>query len=441
MGQPTHQSSKCRFGSFELDRDTVELRKRGIRIKLQEQPYRILCALLDARGEVVSRDALCRMLWPADTFVEFERSLNAAMAKLRQALGDSADNPRFVETVARRGYRFIAPVEFDYPGVESPQTSSQGTPLRGTTLLDNTREASRSHRVFAVLTIAIALVSALAFWIVRRIRPESPPYTVLHRLTSDTGLTTDPAVSRDGSLLAYASDRGGGPLNIWVQQLTSVGTAIRLTHSDADDHQPSFSPDGTQVVFRSERDGGGIYVVPSLGGQPRLIAKEGRDPSFSPDGKWISYWVGNITYDSFNTGEVYFVPSSGGTPERLRTNLLVGYPVWSSDSRHVLVLGTRSISDRVDWWVFSRDGTNATETGGFNFLKQHGLPVEEYGSGFPPRASEWNGSDLLFSARFGDTVSTWTMRLSPTSAHAQGPVLRLSSGHEIEDHPHVLPAH
>lgn len=119
---------RYRFGAFELDRGAAELRKRGIRIKLQEQPYRILCLLLDSRGEVVTRETLCTNLWPEDTFVEFERSLNAAIAKLRQTLGDSAENPRFVETVARRGYRFIAPVEAD--GLSSkPLESSVAAPI------------------------------------------------------------------------------------------------------------------------------------------------------------------------------------------------------------------------------------------------------------------------------------------------------------------------
>lgn len=97
------------FGVFELDQRAGELRKRGVRIKLQDQPLRILCALLDRPGEFVSRESLKSVLWPKNTFVEFERGLNAAVAKLRQALGDSAENPRFIETLAGRGYRFLAP--------------------------------------------------------------------------------------------------------------------------------------------------------------------------------------------------------------------------------------------------------------------------------------------------------------------------------------------
>src|SRR5262249_33548652 len=100
-----------RFGVFELDLSAGELRKSGLRIKLQEQPLRILEGLLDRRGQIVSRDEIRNLLWPSDISVDFDRSLSTAVNKLREALGDSAQTPRFVETVPRRGYRFIAPVE------------------------------------------------------------------------------------------------------------------------------------------------------------------------------------------------------------------------------------------------------------------------------------------------------------------------------------------
>src|SRR5579862_2181385 len=103
-------SAVCRFGAFEIDLRCGELRRNGMKVKLQEQPFQVLALLLERPGEVVTREEVRSRLWPADTFVDFDHSLNAAIRRLRDALGDSAENPTFVETVARRGYRFLAPV-------------------------------------------------------------------------------------------------------------------------------------------------------------------------------------------------------------------------------------------------------------------------------------------------------------------------------------------
>src|ERR1700683_1918300 len=100
-----------RFGVFEVDLAAGELRKSGRRIRLQEQPFQILALLLERPGEVVTREEVRQKLWPADTFVDFDHSLNTIINKIRDALGDSAANPRFVETLAKRGYRFLVPVE------------------------------------------------------------------------------------------------------------------------------------------------------------------------------------------------------------------------------------------------------------------------------------------------------------------------------------------
>src|SRR5207248_8530593 len=100
-----------RFGAFEADWRSRELRKHGVRIKLREQPFRVLELLLERPGELITREELHRQIWPADTFVDFESGLNTAINRLRQALGDSADSPRFIETLPRRGYRFVFPVD------------------------------------------------------------------------------------------------------------------------------------------------------------------------------------------------------------------------------------------------------------------------------------------------------------------------------------------
>src|SRR6266481_9165252 len=108
---PPPVSQLMRFDRFELDLRAGELRNGGIRIRLQEQPLQVLQALLEKPGEVVSREELQKRIWPSDTFVDFDHGLHAAVNRLRTALNDSADNPRYVETVGRRGYRFIGQVE------------------------------------------------------------------------------------------------------------------------------------------------------------------------------------------------------------------------------------------------------------------------------------------------------------------------------------------
>src|SRR5438105_10707639 len=112
VSEADHPSHVASFGTFQLDLRTSELRRDGARVRLQEQPFRLLVFLIERPGDVVTREELRQKLWPSE-FVDFDHSLNAAVRKLREALGDSAENPRFVETLARRGYRFIAPVSWD----------------------------------------------------------------------------------------------------------------------------------------------------------------------------------------------------------------------------------------------------------------------------------------------------------------------------------------
>src|ERR1700746_3441222 len=128
MEELTQNTPKFRFGPFELDPQTGELSKNGRKIQLHEQPFQVLLALLEHPGELVSRENLAGRLWAAGTFVDFDRSLNKAVNKLRDALGDSADEPRFIETLPRRGYRFIAPVTAGNENGAGPTPDSQRSP-------------------------------------------------------------------------------------------------------------------------------------------------------------------------------------------------------------------------------------------------------------------------------------------------------------------------
>ena len=136
MPEAHHLSGRVRFGVFEVDVRAGELRKHGLRVRLQEQPFQVLAMLLEHPGEVVTREELQKKLWPADTFVDFDHGLNKAINKIRDALSDSAESPRFVETVARRGYRFLTevravdatPVLGPEPLVEAPSHAKDNGP-------------------------------------------------------------------------------------------------------------------------------------------------------------------------------------------------------------------------------------------------------------------------------------------------------------------------
>src|SRR5215469_14955752 len=125
MAKPLRNSGCLRFAEFTVDLLARELRKNGSRVRLQDQPFQVLALLMQRAGEVVTREELRQHLWPADTFVDFDNSLNAAIAKIREALADSPGDAKFIETVPRRGYRFIAPVESAHDNVAKPSTTSE----------------------------------------------------------------------------------------------------------------------------------------------------------------------------------------------------------------------------------------------------------------------------------------------------------------------------
>jgi DNA-binding winged helix-turn-helix (wHTH) protein len=268
-----------RFGVFELDVRSGELRKAGSRLTVSEQPLNLLIALLDRPGEVVTRDELRERLWPADTFVDFEHGLNAAVKRLRDALGDSADTPRFIETVPRRGYRFIAPV--DEVGV--PAASGFGK---------RSAPQPRPRQVPVVrIVVAAAVVlgagvfgSAVSWWTSRHGHVETARSTVpqtLRRVTFGSGFDTDATWSPDGRFIAYSSNRSGN-LDIWVQAV-SGGEPEQIMHSPSADTQPTWSPDGNDtIVFRSERNGGGLFAVPAHGGPERQLTTFGLDRGGRP---------------------------------------------------------------------------------------------------------------------------------------------------------------
>jgi eukaryotic-like serine/threonine-protein kinase len=422
---PTN-SKLVRFGVFELDLNSGELSKNGRKSKLQDQPFRVLSVLLQQPGEVITRERLKELLWLGDTFVDFDHSLNAAIAKLRQALGDSAENPRFIETVARRGYRFIAPV-----------TDTEANSVSETVPVPKPKTSNRW--AWASLIAAVAVLAAAGLWFRRAGSGRESHGSSLSRLTNDAGLAMDPTVSPDGKLLVYASDRADGKnLNIWIEQLDPPGNAVQLTHEEADTSQPSFSQDGTQIVFRSARGGGGVYVVPTIGGQATRLAPAGRNPHFSPDGRWIAYWSGGYSSSivtGSGGGELYILPANGGQARPIGRDLTAeGDPVWCADSQHLLVLRPPEANTPeadIDWWMVSIDGKPSRKTGIFDVLRRQGF---SFGINRVPHLSQWTQDSILFSASYDDAVSVWRMPVSPLGG-SRGMAQRLTSGTALEVSP------
>src|SRR5688572_21109684 len=205
-----------------------------------------------------------------------------------------------------------------------------------------------------------AAIAGTVLWM-KRAPPAGPG---LSRLTWDSGLTTDPALSPDGKLVAYASDRSGeGNLDVWVQQVAG-GEAIRLTRHEADEHESAFSPDGTKIAFRSERDGGGLYLISTLGGEERLIARNGRRPRFFPDGSLIAYTQGARGTAGPSAMLMYVVPATGGTPRQFYPKFInASAPLWAPDGRFVLFWGRATPKESFDWMVGTPDESSVTKSG------------------------------------------------------------------------------
>ena len=345
---------------------------------------------------------------------------------------------RCLEKDPRRRLRDVGDVSFELV----PTISGQASP--------------RPRRMAAWLAMSTAAALLLAFgswqWWGREASNAAIGGYTSERLTYDSGLTTAPALSRDGRLLAYASDRSGRGLDIWVQQV-SGGVPLRITDDPAEDMSPDFSPDGTQIVFRSERDGGGIYAAPALGGPARLILRDGRDPRFSPDGTRLAYWAGQWRGDASLLESAVFVASlDGGAPHRLLPEFVMARsPVWAPDGRSLLVLGRRDttspVAESFDWWWVPLGGGAPFNTG---VVARTGDLNMEPGA--------WTDSGVLFSLR----NDLWRVQISPADGSAGDPE-RLTAGtsqatrpasgldgtvvfasHEARDlvdrqHPHAVP--
>ena len=379
-------AAKIRFDVFEFDFQVGELRREGQRVRLQDQPSRVLFRLLQRPGEVVTREELHQELWPADTYVDFDHGLNSAVARLRETLRDSAESPRFVETISKRGYRFIAPVETDQ------QTVAAASPMAAMTRQAVVR-IPVSKRFWAATVFLVASFFAVAIWAMYR--PDADKQLTKIEVVPLVGLRgfqATPALSPDGNLVAFRQSDGSHNAGIYVA-VVGGDKSIQLSGNPGD-CCPTWSPDGRQIAFSRYSDRVlSILTVPALGGTEhrvyqgpdargggiswspdgsRLAFCEGwsddptrswislllladsstrqfsspppgsidRNPMFSPDGKELTFIRSTVAGVS---NDIFVMPTRGGSAKRLTfdNRPIMGSPTWTSDSREIIFSSNR----------------------------------------------------------------------------------------------------
>jgi Tol biopolymer transport system component/DNA-binding winged helix-turn-helix (wHTH) protein len=327
-------SSTRRFGVFELDLRAGELRRHGIKVKLQEQPFQVLAELVERPGQVVTREQLRHRLWPANTYVDFDHSLNAAIRRLRDALGDSAENPTFVETVARRGYRFLAPVS-GVPQDGSALTEAQAESLSLSPSPPTSKPRFR-HRWLVALVSAVGLV-VIGLAIGFLIAPRSPVLDRTTRLTANPA--GDPiraaAISRDGRHLAFSDHTG-----FYLRQIDSGETHPVALPDGVIVTSISWSPDIDHLVvgLAGTNHFTSLWEVSVLGGKARKLVDEGSQPSISPNGKQIAFLVGQPLHQ-----RIWLAGMLGEPPRELlgEDGDFFGSISWSPDGRKIAYTTTR----------------------------------------------------------------------------------------------------
>jgi serine/threonine protein kinase len=290
---------------------------------------------------------------------------------------------------------------------------------------------SRRRRIAVVAILAGLLATGAGVGIAWLLRSAKTPVQapVLTRLTSDSGFTTNPAISPDGKLLAYASDRGGEDhLDIWVRQIAG-GDPIRITHDPAGASEPSFSPDSSKIVFRSERDGGGIYVISALGGEEQFLAKRAHHPRFSPDGASIAF----SQTEPYGSEAIFLIALTGGTARRITPDFYVARnPAWSTDGKRLLFWGALLIGQD-ELWLVPAQGGSPTKTQALATLGKQGINTNDTLA--PP--GEWVGDEVFFAGSAGSSQNLWRVSLSPSDWKLAGPATRLTFGTGSEIQPSV----
>ena len=340
------------FGDVRVDPVAFRVLKAGQPVSVEPKAFEVLLYLVQNPGRLVEKKELLEQVWP--NTVVTESAMTRVIADLRRALGDTAREAHYIETVPTKGYRFIATVR----RVSGEETL---TPAGGAR--PPLRIASRAA-VAAGLALGLVLLLLAVRATRRRPAPAAAPAASLHsqQVTDSPGLDLFPTFSPDGAQIAYSSDKGGG-FEIFIRQLAPGGRDIQITSDGQENIQPAWSPTGQEIAFTS-RGRQGIWLVPALGGVPRRLTDFGSHPSWSPDGKTIAFqstllgdvWTGAPA--ALSPSSLFTVAVIGGTPVALTRPGSPpgghGAPCFSPDGAWIAF---STFGDRLsELWRVSRDG-------------------------------------------------------------------------------------
>lgn len=341
------------FGDVRVDLARMTAVRAGAAIPLEPKAFDVLVHLIEHRDRVVLKEELLDAVWPG-TFVT-PNVLTRAVAQIRKGLGDESQDARFIETVAKRGYRFIAPVTIvpAAPALE-PEAPAAPAPAIVDPLPAARPAAGRARAVWLVPTLALIAIAAavVAIFAFRpAARPDTAPADLqLKRLTNRRGYTGTPALAPDGRGVVYASDVSGG-LELYLTSLAPGSAEVPLTKDGGHNIQPAWSPDGQWIAFHS-RSRGGVWIVPSSGGAPQQIADFGSDPAWSPDSETLVFTsdAGGLAGQS----SLWTIRRDGSDRRALtRIGAPAGghrAPAWSHDGRRIVFVVTRG-GWRIDVWT------------------------------------------------------------------------------------------
>jgi Tol biopolymer transport system component/DNA-binding winged helix-turn-helix (wHTH) protein len=413
MESPAANPTRVQFGVFELDLRARELRKSGVKIKLNEQPFQVLALLLEHPGQVVTREELQARLWPADTFVDFDLSLNGAVKKLRQALGDESDNPRFVETLYRRGYRFIAPVATPFQG--NPVTSAEvigiggigpaaalpsefaPAPQNGSGPSDRSiRPSSSGFRRRWKLLAAVALLALLVAAVFGLV-PASPPRILgFTQLTSGGKVHQMSAMVTDGQRIYFqALDLDKDRLRL-AEVSVNGGESKLIATPFPSTWVGEISPDGSSILIGSFSDTGSkecpIWLLPLPAGSARpLGSRRVHSAVWTPDGRHLLF---------ANGGDLYESNPDGSESRKLATfNPRISDLAISPDGRRIRVAVEDRRTSFSELWELDRDGGN-----GHRLLPNWSNAPHEAGGRWTP-----DGRYFLFTSFRDGRTSIWAL--------------------------------